>query len=85
MLKLKQTAPEHKRKLVLELLVYPDGSRILELSARVATREAFQAGMEARAYLESLGLDLTAEQQLKTATALAFFSAELRKGPGGSD
>ena len=78
-LKLKQTAPEHKRKLVVELWFYPDGSRILELSARVATGEAFQAGMEARSYLEGLGLDLTAEQELKTATALAFFSAELQK------
>ena len=78
-LKLKQTAPGHKRKLVIELWFYPDGSRILELSARVLTDEAFQAGIEARTYLEGLGLDLTAEQQLKTATALAFFSAELRE------
>ena len=78
-LKLKQTAPGHKRKLVVELWFYPDGSRILELSARVLTDEAFQAGIEARTYLEGLGLDLTAEQQLKTATALAFFSAELRE------
>jgi len=77
-LKLKQTAPGHARKLVLELWFYPDGSRILELSARVRTDEAFQAGIEARTYLEGLGLDLDAEQQLKTATALAFFSAELR-------
>ncbi len=78
-LKLKQTAPARKRKLVIELWFYPDGSRILELSARVPPGEAFQAGIEARAYLEGLGLDLTAEQQLKTATALAFFSAELRE------
>jgi hypothetical protein len=78
-LKLKQTASARKRKLVVELWLYPDGSRILELSARVAPDEAFQAGIEARTFLEGLGLDLTAKQQLKTATALAFFSNELRE------
>ena len=39
--------------------------------------EAFQVGVESRAYLESQGLDLSAEQQTKTKTALEFFAAEL--------
>jgi hypothetical protein len=76
-LKLKQSAIEHERKLVVEVWFYPDGSRILELSTKCAPSEAFQAGIEARAYLEGLGLDLSAEQQTKTKTALEFFSAEL--------
>jgi hypothetical protein len=76
-LKLKQTAPGRSRKLVVEVWFYPDGSRILELSTKCTTSEAFQAGIEARAYIEGLGLDLTAEQQTKTKTALEFFSAEL--------
>jgi hypothetical protein len=76
-LKLKQTAPEHKRKLVVELWFYPDGSRILELSTKCLPGEAFQAGVEARAYLTGLGLNLSAEQQTKTKTALEFFAAEL--------
>jgi hypothetical protein len=76
-LKLKQTAPGRSRKLVVEVWFYPDGSRILELSTKCTTSEAFQAGVEARAYIEGLGLDLTAEQQTKTKTALEFFSAEL--------
>ena len=77
-LKLKQTAPEHKRKLVVELWFYPDGSKILELSTKCLPSEAFQAGIEARAYLAGLGLNLSAEQRTKTKTALEFFSAELR-------
>ena len=77
-LKLKQTAPGHERKLVVEVWFYPDGSRILELSTKCAPGEAFQAGVEARAYLTNLGLDLAAEQQTKTKTALEFFGAELR-------
>jgi hypothetical protein len=76
-LKLKQSAIGHERKLVVEMWFYPDGSRILELSTKCTTSEAFQAGIEARAYIEGLGLDLTAEQQTKTKTALEFFSAEL--------
>jgi len=77
-LKLKQTAREHKRKLVVELWFYPDGSKILELSTKCLPGEAFQAGVEARAYLTGLGLNLSAEQQTKTKTALEFFAAELQ-------
>jgi len=76
-LKLKQSAVDRERKLVVEMWFYPDGSRILELSTKCAPSEAFQAGIEARAYLENLGLDLSAAQQTKTKTALDFFSAEL--------
>ncbi len=77
-LKLKQTAPGHKRKLVIELWFYPDGSKILELSTKCLPAEAFQAGIEARAYLDGLGLNLSGEQKTKTKTALEFFAAELR-------
>jgi hypothetical protein len=44
---------------------------------RTSPLEAFQVGVESRAYLESQGLDLSAEQQTKTKTALEFFAAEL--------
>ena len=63
--------------MVAELWLYPDGSRILELSTKCLPSEAFQVGVESRAYLESQGLDLSAEQQTKTKTALEFFAAEL--------
>ena len=58
--------------------MYPDGSRILELSTKCLPTEAFQVAAEARAFLHDRGVDLTGEQQTKTATALNFFSEELR-------
>jgi hypothetical protein len=64
--------------MVAELWLYPDGSRIFELSTKCLPSEAFQVGIESRAYLEGLGLDLSAEQQTKTKTALEFFAAEFR-------
>ena len=77
-LKLKFEPREFERKMVAELWLYPDGSRIFELSTKCLPSEAFQVGIESRAYLESHGLDLSAEQQTKTKTALEFFAAELR-------
>ena len=54
--------------------LYPDGSRILELSTKCAPAEAFQVAAEARGFLASKGVDLDSEQQTKTRTALEFFS-----------
>src|SRR3954470_6581027 len=41
-LKLKGIPPDYGRKLVVELWLYPDGTRILELSTKCAPAEAFQ-------------------------------------------
>ncbi len=76
-LKLKFEPRGFARKMVAEMWLYPDGSRILELSTKCLPGEAFQVGVESRAYLEGLGLDLSGEQQTKTKTALEFFAAEL--------
>ena len=78
---LKQTIqpPELGRRLVAELWLIPDGSRVFELSTKCLPADAFQVGLEARAYLESLGLDLSPDPQTKTKTTLEFFSAELRE------
>jgi hypothetical protein len=65
------------RKVVAEMWLYPDGSRIMELSTKCAPGEAFQAAAESRAFLASKGVDLAGEQQTKTKTALEFFSKEL--------
>jgi len=80
-LKLKFRPREYQQKLVAEMWLYPDGSRIFELSTKCLPKEAFQVAVEARAYLESLGIDLSAEQQTKTKAALDFFAAELRDRP----
>lgn len=77
-LKLKSAPGERGRRLVTELWLYPDGSRILELSTRCLTSEAFQAAAESRAFLVQRGIDLAGEQQTKTRKALEFFSKELR-------
>src|SRR3712207_1142492 len=65
-LKLRFTPLELGYKLVAEMWMYPDGSRILELSTRCETGEAFQIAAETRAYLASRGVDLSGEQQTKT-------------------
>jgi hypothetical protein len=80
---LKQTLepPEFGRRLVAELWLLPDESRILELSTKSTPTEAFQVAAETRAYLERHGLDLSADPQMKTKTALDFFAARLTGSP----
>jgi hypothetical protein len=65
------------RRVAAELWLYPDGSRILELSTKCAPGEAFQVAAESRAFLSSKGVDLSGAQQTKTKTALRFFSKQL--------
>ena len=75
-LKLRFSPPELDRRLVAEMWLYPDGSRILELSTRCETGEAFQVAAEARAFLVGRGIDLSGEQETKTRKALEYFSRE---------
>jgi hypothetical protein len=77
-LKLKFEPEGYGRKLVAELWLYPDGSRILELSTKCAPGDAFQVAAESRAYLTERGIDLSGAQQTKTKAALEFFAAELQ-------
>jgi hypothetical protein len=76
-LKLKFSLPEYRRRLVAELWLYPDATRVLELSTKCAPDEAFQVAAETRALLAGRGVDLSGEQQTKTRKALDFFAAEL--------
>jgi hypothetical protein len=74
-LKLRFVPPElGGRRLVAEMWSYPDGSRILELSTRCTTGEAFQVAAETRAFLVERGVDLSGEQETKTRKALEFFA-----------
>jgi hypothetical protein len=77
LLKLKFSPPGYRRRLVAELWLYPDGSRILELSTKCVPAEAFDVAAETRAFLAKQGVDLFGEQQTKTKTALEFFSRNL--------
>ncbi|WP_076263691.1 hypothetical protein [Intrasporangium flavum] len=76
-LKLKFTPPDFDRRLVAELWLYPDSTRILELSTKCPTAETFDTAAIVRGYLSSHGVDLAAAQQTKTKTALEFFAREL--------
>jgi hypothetical protein len=83
-LKLKSSPEGFDRRLVTELWLYPDGSRILELSTKCEPSEAFQVAAEARAYLSSRGIDLGSDQQTKTRTALDYFSQQLKTAKSSS-
>jgi hypothetical protein len=81
-LKLKLRPTGFARKLAVELWMYPDGSRILELSTKCAPSEAFHVSAQAQAYLGGIHLDLSGAQQTKTATALRFFAKRLSENSG---
>ena len=68
-----------KREFVTELWMYPDGSRILELSTKASPDDAFHVAAATRDFLKKKGLDLTAEQQPKTNRALKHFTDLLKK------
>jgi hypothetical protein len=77
-LKLKLPPATFPRRIVVEMWLYPDGSRILELSAKSSPDQALAAAIELRAFLEDKGIDTSGQQQTKTRTALEFYAAELR-------
>jgi hypothetical protein len=74
LLKGKFTLDDFDRPLVAEMWLYPDGSRILELSVKTLPAEAWQKAAEARLALSARGVILSGEQQTKTKTALEFFA-----------
>ena len=77
-LKLRLTPAELGRRLVAELWIYPDGSRILELSTRCETNEAFQVAAELRSFLGTRGIEVSGDQETKTRKALEFFAGTLQ-------
>lgn len=77
-LKLPFTPADYGRKLVAEMWFYPDGSRVLELSTRCGTGDAFQQAAEARAFLAKHGIDVSGVQQTKTRKALDHFAKLLQ-------
>jgi hypothetical protein len=80
-LKLKMSPATFSRRLVAEMWLYPDGSRIVELSTKCLPGEGLDTAVEVREFLATKGIDLEGEQQTKTKTALEFFSRELRTAP----
>jgi len=62
------------RELAAELWFYPDGSRLLEISAKCRADEAFQVLTECRALLARHGISREGPQETKTRKALDYFS-----------
>jgi hypothetical protein len=83
-LKLRFTPKGYARRMVAEMWLYPDNSRILELSTKCAPSEAIQVAAAARVFLESRGVDLAGEQETKTRKALEFFAKQLETAPAGA-
>ena len=82
-LKLKFAPKGFDRKLVAEMWLYPNNSRILELSTKCEPSEAFQTAAETRSFLAQRGVDLGGEQETKTKKALEFFAKQLKKKADG--
>jgi hypothetical protein len=67
------------RRLVGEIWLYPDDSRVVELSTKCLPNEAFQVAAETRALLREKGIDTEGDQSPKTGKALEFFSKRLKQ------
>jgi hypothetical protein len=78
-LKVRVWVKQLDRRLTVELWLFPDGSRNLEISTKAAPSEAFQATAELKAYLAEAGIELTGNQQTKTRAAMEFFAPEVRR------
>jgi hypothetical protein len=65
------------QKLVGEMWLYPDYSRIIELSTKCPPADTLKTAFEARRFLEKRGIHVGGDQQTKTKTALEFFTSHL--------
>ena len=80
-LKLKLLAAGLDRKLAVELWLYPDGSRIAELSTKCAPADWFETTTQSRDMLQTAGVSLSGEQATKTRVALEYFAGLADAGP----
>jgi hypothetical protein len=83
LLKAKHQSKDFDRPITIEMWLYPDGARILEVSTKCLPEETFQVAAQFRAYLAGRGITLGASQETKTKTALEFFSAKLEQEEAG--
>ncbi len=77
LLKATHKPKDYDSDVIVEMWLYPDGSRILEISTKCAPEEAFQAAAEFKAYLARCGIALSGAQEPKTGTALKYFKDHL--------
>jgi hypothetical protein len=74
LLLLKFTPKGFDRNLVAELWLYPDGSRVLEISTKCKPGEAEEVAKKTTAFLNSRGVKAALIQTTKARTALEYFS-----------
>ena len=79
LLKARHQPKDFDRRITVEMWLYPDGERVLEISTKCLPDEAFKVGAAFKAYLAERGIALGAEQAPKTKTSLEFYSAKLRR------
>jgi hypothetical protein len=77
LLKSRHQPKDYDRRVTTEMWLYPDGSRILEVSTKCLPDEAFQAATEFKDYLARCGIPLSGAQEPKTGSALAYFKDHL--------
>ena len=66
LLKAKHDPRNFGRRVVVEMWLYPDGSRILEISTKCPPRETFQTAAEFKAYLANCGIKVVVSDETKT-------------------
>jgi hypothetical protein len=77
LLKATHKPKDYDSDVIVEMWLYPDGSRILEISTKCEPEVAFQATAEFKAYLARCGIELSGAQEPKTRAALEYFQAHL--------
>ena len=83
-LKLKVYPETFSRRVVVEMWIYPDGSRVAELSTKCLPAEGLVVASETREFLAGKGIEITGDQHTKTKTALEFYAAELQAARAAS-
>jgi hypothetical protein len=67
------------RRLTVEMWLFPDGSRNVEISTKAEPEEAFPVTASLRAFLGKAGIEIVGGQQTKTKAAMEFFQAEMKQ------
>ena len=81
LLKAKHQPKDFDRPIVVEMWLYPDGARVLEVSTKCLPKEAFEFGGQFKNYLAAKGIVLGTDQSAKTKNSLEYFSARLESVP----
>jgi hypothetical protein len=81
LLRARHEPKDFSRGIIAEMWLYPDGSRILEISTKCQPSEAFQVAAELKTYLADCGVLLAGRQESKTKSALELHRTRLASDP----